>query len=111
VIIASFVIVKAAFHPGPGTVPAGGVSLTAPPAPPPKPKPKTTSALMNALILANQSADAKGLLPPSTCKQDNSVQVTCTAPVVGISGVVFRTYPNLTALYSAYIGSVVPPSR
>ena len=72
----------------------------------PKPKKPTQSELMKALVVTNQSADAKGQLPPSTCKQDNSTEVTCTAPVVGISGVVFQTYPNLTALYAAYMAKV-----
>jgi hypothetical protein len=69
------------------------------------PKP-ATSALMNALILADKSADAKGQLPPSTCKQDNATKVTCTAPATGISGVVFQTYPSLKALYAAYTAKV-----
>ena len=72
----------------------------------PKPKKPTQSELMKALVVTNQSADAAGKLPPSTCKQDNSTEVTCTAPVVGISGVVFQTYPNLTALYAAYMAKV-----
>jgi hypothetical protein len=71
----------------------------------PKPKP-TRSALMAALILANQSADAKGLIPPSTCKQANATTVTCTSPAPGISGVVFRTYPDQKALYNAYTAKV-----
>ena len=71
----------------------------------PKPKP-TTSALMNALILMNNSVDAAGELPPSTCKQDGSAKVTCTAPVTGVSGVIFQTYPNLMALYAAYTAKV-----
>ena len=70
-----------------------------------KPKP-TTSALMNALMLANNSADAKGQLPPASCKQEGSAKVTCTAPVGGISGVVFQTYPNLKATYAAYTAKV-----
>ena len=61
-----------------------------------------TSALMNALIVANQSGEAKGLLPPSTCKQQSTTVVTCTAPAPGITGVVFRTYPSLTAMYAEY---------
>ena len=66
-------------------------------------KPKApASALMNALIVANQSGEAKGLLPPSTCKQQSTTVVTCTAPAPGITGVVFRTYPSLTALYAMY---------
>jgi hypothetical protein len=71
----------------------------------PKPKP-TTSALMAALALANKSPDAKGQLPPSACKQDNPAKVTCTAPVAGINGVVFQTYPNLKAMYAAYTAKV-----
>jgi hypothetical protein len=71
----------------------------------PKPKP-ATSALMNALILANKSADAKGQLPPSTCKQDSAATVTCTAPATGVSGVVFQTYPSLKALYAAYTAKI-----
>ena len=71
----------------------------------PKPKP-TTSALMTALILANKSGEATGKLPPSSCKQDSSAHVTCTAPAAGISGVVFQTYPSLKALYAAYTAKV-----
>ena len=72
----------------------------------PKPKKPPESALMKALAVTNQSADAAGLLPPSTCKQDNSTQVTCTAPHIGINDVVFRTYPSLAALYAAYMDKV-----
>jgi serine/threonine protein kinase len=71
----------------------------------PKPKP-TAGALMTALVLANKSGDATGKLPPSSCKQDNATHVTCTAPAAGISGVVFQTYPSLTALYAAYRAKV-----
>jgi len=75
--------------------------------PPAKAKPKqTTSALMNALMVTNKSGDATGRLPPSTCKQHGSTMVTCTAPFVGISAVVFQTYPNLKALYAAYTAKV-----
>ena len=71
------------------------------------PKPThTTSALMTALTLANSVGDAKGELPPSTCKQDNATRVTCNNPAPGISGVVFQTYPSLTALYAAYTAQV-----
>jgi hypothetical protein len=71
----------------------------------PKPKP-TTGALMNAVILANRSLDAKGLLPPSACKQDSLTHVTCTAPAMSITGAVFQTYPSLKALYAAYTAKV-----
>jgi hypothetical protein len=73
--------------------------------PTPKPKPKT-SALMTALALTNKSGDATGKLPPSSCKQDSSTHVTCTAPAAGISAVVFQTYPSLKALYAAYAARV-----
>jgi hypothetical protein len=69
-------------------------------------KPKPPSALMSAIILANQSGGAKGLLPPSTCKQQSATMVTCTAPAPGITQVTFRTYPSLTALYDAYTAQV-----
>ncbi|HEX5298412.1 MAG TPA: protein kinase [Streptosporangiaceae bacterium] len=70
-----------------------------------KPKPKT-SALMAALILANQSADGKGKLPPSTCKQSVPTVVTCTAPAPGITAAIFQTFPNQQALYNAYTAKV-----
>jgi serine/threonine-protein kinase len=83
-------------------------SMSAMPKTKPKPKatPKPPNALMSALTLANESGQAKGLLPPSTCKQDTATMVTCTAPAPGISGVVFMTYPSLTALYAAYTAQV-----
>ena len=65
-----------------------------------------TSALMNALVLANKSGDATGELPPSSCKQDSPTHVTCTGPAPGVSGVVFQTYPSLKALYAAYTAKV-----
>jgi len=72
-----------------------------------KPEPKPTNGpLMNAVILANHSLDAKGLLPPSACKQDNQTQVTCTAPASSITGAVFQTYPSVKALYAAYTAKV-----
>ena len=72
----------------------------------PKPEKATPSALMAALRLTNESSDAKGLLPPSTCKQQGSTMVTCTAPAPGINEVEFHTYPNLTTLYNAYMAEV-----
>jgi hypothetical protein len=70
------------------------------------PKATPPSALMSALILANKSGGAKGLLPQSSCKQQNATTVTCTAPAPGIGAVTFRTYPSLTALYAAYTTQV-----
>lgn len=62
----------------------------------------SASALMNALMLANRAADAKGDLPPSACRQQGTTMVSCPAPATGVSGVHFQTYPSLTALYAAY---------
>jgi serine/threonine-protein kinase len=73
---------------------------------PPKPKKPKASVLMTALILTNKSADAIGQLPPSSCKQVSSSTVNCTAPVSGISGVVFQTFPSQQALYTAYMARV-----
>jgi hypothetical protein len=72
----------------------------------PKPKKAALSALMSALRLTNQNSDAKGLLPPSTCKQQGANMVTCIGPAPGINEVEFHTYPNLTALYNAYTAEV-----
>jgi len=68
-----------------------------------KPKPKPPTALMSALMLANQSGEAKGLLPSSSCKQQSATMITCDAPAPGITEVTFRTYPSLTSLYAAYV--------
>ena len=73
----------------------------------PKPKKATLSALMSALRLTNQSSDAKGLLPSSTCKQQGSNMVTCVAPAPGINEAEFHTYPNLTVLYNTYMAEVM----
>jgi serine/threonine-protein kinase len=64
------------------------------------------SALMSALALANKSVGAKGDLPPSTCTQQGTTKVTCVSPAPGINGVVFETYPSLSALYDAYTAQV-----
>jgi hypothetical protein len=64
------------------------------------------SPLLAALKLANESPEAKGQLPPSSCRQQAATAVTCTAPVPGITVATFRTYPSLHALYAAYIAAV-----
>jgi hypothetical protein len=66
----------------------------------------TASAPMTALVLADKSREATGKLPPSSCKQDSPTHVTCTGPAPGASGVVFLTYPSLTALYTTYTAKV-----
>ncbi len=84
----------------PGAMAMSSMSAT------PKAKAKPPSALMNAIMLADESGGAKGLLPPSSCKQQSATMVTCTAPAPGITAVVFRTYPSLPALYDAYVAQV-----
>jgi serine/threonine protein kinase len=66
----------------------------------------TTSPLLAALELADKSPEAKGDLPPSTCRQQAATAVTCTAPALGITTATFRTYQTLPALYAAYITAV-----
>ena len=63
-------------------------------------------ALMKALILANKSSEAGGMLPPSACQQNTATHVTCTAPATGITAAVFQTYPSLKAMYAAYTARV-----
>ena len=63
-------------------------------------------ALMKAVIRANKSSEAGGMLPPSACKQNTPTHVTCTAPATGITAAVFQTYPSLKALYAAYTAKV-----
>jgi hypothetical protein len=61
---------------------------------------------MKAVIRANKSSEAGGMLPPSACKQTTPTHVTCTAPATGITAAVFQTYPSLKALYAAYTAKV-----
>ena len=91
----------------PGSQPTATVTVTPTPTATSTPSlTATVSPLMVALILANKSADATGLLPPATCRQASSALVTCTAPAPGITGVIFQTYPNQKALYTAYMAKV-----
>jgi Protein kinase domain len=64
------------------------------------------SQLMQALVVADKSYTAKGLLPPASCHPQSAVMVTCTQPHLGISTVTFHTYPSLGALYSAYVADI-----
>jgi serine/threonine-protein kinase len=57
------------------------------------------SPLMTAIVQANTITKD---LPTSTCTQHGTTQVTCVSPSPGIAEAMFRTYPSLTALYSAY---------
>lgn len=65
-----------------------------------------TGTLMSELRLANESGDARGLLPPASCRVAGRTTVSCVAPAPGITGAVFRTYPSPQALYAAYVQEV-----
>jgi hypothetical protein len=60
------------------------------------------STLTQVLTAADASRVAMGMLPPSSCKQQATTTVVCTAPSPAIARVTFTTYPTLTALFSAY---------
>ena len=61
---------------------------------------------MNAVILANQTTLSRGKIPPSSCTQHTATYVTCTAPALGITGVVLQIYPSLQAMFAAYEAKV-----
>src|SRR5260370_4101448 len=72
----------------------------------PQPAQAAPSAPMRAAAAMNTHTDAAGLLPASACRQQGPDTVTCTGPAPGITGVIFTTYPSLTALYRAYMARV-----
>ncbi len=61
---------------------------------------------MRLLAQTNKDAEAKGDLPPSTCRPQGMTQVTCSNPSPSVTSVTFRTYASLTALYNAYVAKV-----
>jgi serine/threonine protein kinase len=75
------------------------------PAPAMSPTPNTAmhSPLMTALANANKTT---GLVLMKTCHSHGTAMVTCTRPYFAVQTVTFRTYPSLTALYSAYVADV-----
>ncbi len=64
------------------------------------------STLDKALLLTNKSSSATGDLPPSACHQQGTTTVMCMRPKPAIDEAVFRTYPSLMRLYSAYVARV-----
>ena len=66
------------------------------------------NVILQALAIANQSATAKHLIPPSTCKAQSGTTVTCTHPAFGANTVTISTFPSLSALYAAYVRQVKP---
>jgi Protein kinase domain len=106
-VLAALVLAAAGLGTWAGLSAASPPARTMPARTPSHPGPAhTASALMSALALTNRSADARGLLPPSACRQDSAAKVTCTAPAAAITAAVFQTYPSLTALYAAYTAKV-----
>jgi serine/threonine protein kinase len=67
---------------------------------------KTNNPLLNALAKTNEIGTGKGMLPPASCHAGSKSDVTCSQPAPAISTARFRTYPSLTALYSAYKATV-----
>jgi hypothetical protein len=65
-----------------------------------------TGTLMGMLRLANASDDARGLLPPSSCRTVSTTMVACMAPAPGITGAVFTSYASPRALDAAYAQKV-----
>jgi hypothetical protein len=64
------------------------------------------NAILQALAITNESATAKHLIPPSTCKPQSAAMVTCTHPAFGANTVTISIFPTLTALYTAYVAQV-----
>jgi hypothetical protein len=62
--------------------------------------------LMRVLTAADTSRGAMSMLPSSSCKQQGTTTVICTAPSPGIASATFTTYPTRTALFSAYRAEV-----
>jgi hypothetical protein len=58
--------------------------------------------LFKGLIAADQSAYAKGLLPPSSCQGMSATMVVCKQPHYAVDEVTFNTYSSLKSLYAAY---------
>ncbi len=69
------------------------------------------SPLFKGLTAANESAFAKGYLPPSTCQAMSATMVMCKQPHYAVDEVTFNTYPSLTALYGAYEARVAALSN
>lgn len=67
--------------------------------------------LFKGLAAANESAFAKGYLPPSTCQAMSASMVMCKQPHYAVDEVTFNTYPSLKALYGAYEARAVALSH
>ena len=65
--------------------------------------PRAQGAVLDALARVNNSADAKGLVPSSTCTEDNPSVVTCIMPTAAVSEVTFTQFPTLDSLYRDYV--------
>jgi len=58
------------------------------------------TTLTEVLQQGNLCSTPQGDIPASRCKSASATQVTCTAPVTGVTSVTFQTYPSLGELYS-----------
>ncbi len=85
----------------------GGGSSHAPPAPAHRNAAAShpPNAILQALAITNLSDTAKHLIPPSACKPQSATMVTCTHPAFGANTLTINTFPNLSALYTAYVAT------
>jgi hypothetical protein len=60
------------------------------------------NAILTGLSRANDTSEARGLIPPRSCKAVRDTFVTCTHPSTFVSTASFTTYPSLRSVYSAY---------
>lgn len=78
---------------GAGTTPAPTSKSTAGP---------SENVILTGLSRANDTSEARGLVPPRSCKAVRATSVTCTDPSTFVSTATFTTYPSLRRLYAAY---------
>ncbi len=63
------------------------------------------NAILRGLSRANDTSEARGLIPPRSCRVVRATSVSCTDPSTFVSTASFTTYPSLPRLYSAYQAS------
>ena len=75
-----------------------------------KSKAGSSDALMTALADANASSEAKGMIPPDSCRRKSTTTVVCTHPAPFVNEVSFQAFPSTAALYQAYQASAAAKS-
>jgi serine/threonine protein kinase len=72
----------------------------------PTPRPTPVSPLAQVLAAADASKVAMGMLPSSSCQQQDAAMVVCSAPSPAIASATFTVYPTRAALFAAYKAEV-----